>query len=95
MMKHVEISFKSSFYEDGFGFACMKMAYSIGVTGKMDYGAESDVTIQAEGDESKLAEFLQWIETNVKDPAHLIVNNTLKYSGKYNEFDIYLNAIRP
>ena len=93
MMTHTEISFTSKNYEDGFGFACMKAAYSFGITGRMDYCSESDVKISAEGEQDKIVEFIQWIEANVKDHDKILYNSPMKCTRKFKEFDIYCHSL--
>ena len=92
-MTRVEIRFKRKSYEDGFGFSCMKAAYLFGITGRLDYSPENGVRILAEGDQGMMSEFVKWIETNVNDSHNLFFNNSLNYSGKYKEFDIYRHTV--
>lgn len=92
MMMHTEIIFKRKSYEDGFGFACMKAAYLFGITGRMDYGTESGVRIEAEGEEGRITEFIKWIENNGKNSDNILYTNSLEYDGKYKEFDIFRHS---
>lgn len=91
-MMHAEIYFIRINTEDGFGFACMKAAYVSGVTGRMDYGNGSQVKIVAEGEQVKVADFIQWIKTNVLESSHLRYDTTMNYSGRYDEFNIYFDS---
>lgn len=87
MMIHTDIRFTRQRANDGFGFACMRAAYQFGITGRMDYNHE--VIIQAEGEESKILEFIEWIKVNVKEQTKIHYKNSLNYYGKYKEFDIF------
>ena len=94
MMIHEEISFSRKSCEEGFGFICMKAAYLYGVTGRMDYSPGTEVRILAEGEQSRMSEFIEWIGINLADPKTMLTHNTLNYSGKFKEFDIYLHSIQ-
>jgi acylphosphatase len=87
MLIHADIIFIKNSAEDGFAFACMKAAYFFGITGRMDYNHQ--VKIEAEGHHDKMQEFISWIKDNVKDTEQLLFNNSLIYSGKFKEFDIF------
>jgi acylphosphatase len=88
-MIHSEISFRKIILEEGFGFACMKAAYAFGIKGRMIYGIESGVMIQAEGDQKRMDDFIRWLETNANKNKGEIDCKPGEYSGKFNEFDIY------
>jgi acylphosphatase len=92
MMMHTEIIFKRKSYEDGFGFDCMKAAYLFGITGRMDYGPEVGVRIEAEGEESRITKFIKWIETNGKNSDNMLYTNSSEYDGKFKEFDIFRHS---
>jgi acylphosphatase len=94
MLIHTEIRFIKKQFEDGFGFTCMKAAYSFGITGKMEYGQDLMVVIHSEGEESGMAQFIQWLESDAKDPDEVIYAKSMDYSGKYTEFDIYFRDNR-
>jgi len=89
MMMHAVISFTRKSYEDGFGFDCMKAAYLFGITGRMDYGTESGVRIEAEGEESMITEFIKWIENNGKIYDNTLSTRSIECNAKFKEFDIY------
>lgn len=92
MMVHSEISFIRKSHEDGFGFACMKAAYFFGITGRMDYGLSSSITILAEGENEKICDFIKWIELNLNNSTKIIYDNSLINNTKYKEFDIFRNS---
>lgn len=85
-MTQSEISFIRKKTGDGFGFACMKEAYLLGITGRMEYNHE--VRIHAEGELEKIEEFLARIKKNENDNTQLRYNHSFNNSRKYKEFDI-------
>lgn len=89
MVIRSQINFFRKNYEDGFGFACMKAAYGIGIKGRMDYGLEIGVRILAEGSQDQISDYIRWIRANIKDVNHLFFQKTINFNDKYQEFDIY------
>jgi hypothetical protein len=89
MIMHAEISFAKKNHDDGFGFDCMKTAYSFGLTGRMDYGTNVGVVIQAEGEQGMIDGFVTWIKVNIKDADHICCHTSQTESKKFKEFDIF------
>jgi len=73
----------------------MKAAYNFGIRGRMDYGPETGVKIQVEGDHDQIKDFIQWIENNIKDISHFLFYTSHSCIAKYNEFDIYRHSSQP
>ena len=94
-MVHSDISFRKRKFDDGFGFTCMKAAYSLEIKGIMIYGFDSRVVIEAEGDHTKMEEFLMWLKINTKEEKEGIVCLKGVYTGKFSEFDIYRQEYMP
>ncbi|MEA5109259.1 hypothetical protein SDC9_08660 [bioreactor metagenome] len=90
-----EIRFSRVKHADGFGFNCMKTAYTLDVKGRLDCYPEGDNQIIAEADENNLNAFIAWIKDNIDDDSQLTCYNSLNYSGVYKEFDIFLHASIP
>jgi len=80
-----EIRFSRVKHADGFGFNCMKTAYTLDVKGRLDCYPEGD----------NLNAFIAWIKDNIDDDSQLTCYNSLNYSGVYKEFDIFLHASIP
>ncbi|MFH1120442.1 MAG: acylphosphatase [Bacteroidota bacterium] len=91
MMTQSEISFIRKKTGDGFGFACMKAAYLLGITGRMEYNHE--VRIHAEGEPGKIEEFIAWIKENENDNTQVRYNHSFNNSRKYKEFDIFRQTV--
>jgi acylphosphatase len=89
MINAAEIRFDKTSFDDGFGFSCMKAAYMCGVKGRMEYGPEMGVRIIVEGEEKVIAEFIRWLEDNVKDSVNLVIVYSFSPEYRYKEFDLY------
>ncbi len=89
MTLHGEVTFRRKSFDDGFGFACMKAAYQLGITGRMDYNSETGAKIIMEGDGKQLNNFLEWIKKNFTDVSELLFSATICTKQAYKEFDIY------
>jgi acylphosphatase len=74
MIQQASIRFRKKSYDDGFGFACLKAAYSFDITGRMDYCPEKGVSILAEGEPARISEFLMWLEQNITDASHQLTH---------------------
>jgi acylphosphatase len=92
MITQVEICLRNTHYELGFGFAIMKMAYRLGITGRMDYIPGMNIEIQAEGEQREIADFIQWTTDQVKNPDHIQLKKIRNCKRKFKEFDIYLHS---
>lgn len=88
MLLKADIRFERSSCADGFGFTCMRTAYSMEITGRMDYDLKG-VKIIAEGEQEKINEFIRWIQSNIRESGNLQCNTTCVEVGKFREFDIY------
>jgi len=88
MIEHSNISIPWSNISEGFAFVCMKTAYQYGITGKMNYGPAFGAGIEAEGEQTQLAEFFLWILKNVKESKKIKLQNQVLQKRKYSEFDI-------
>ena len=96
MMISSKIRFSKSNTTDGFGFNCMKTAYSLRIKGRLDYYPGGENQIIAEGEENSLQDFIAWIKNNIEDTNQFTCHNSLISSGIFKEFDIFLHtAIQP
>jgi acylphosphatase len=53
----------------------------------MDYNYE--VKIEAEGEESNILRFIEWIKENLKEQTKICFRSSINYSGEFKEFDIF------
>jgi len=87
-----DIRFRRDQYDDGFGFTCLKAAYHFGIKGRMDYSDKDGVIINAEGEPTKIREFLHWIEGNAFQINELHYTHDSLDHFRFKEFDLYRHA---
>lgn len=89
MIQHASIRFPEMTLPTGFGFACMKAAYSFRITGRMEYGNSLMVKIDAEGDPDQLSCFIDWIIRNIGSGPTPVIRLSVEKQEKYSEFDLF------
>lgn len=60
----VEILVRGMLWKTGYRFFAMQKAVELNIRGNVTYVTGNSVKIVAEGDESKLAEFIEWCKTS-------------------------------
>lgn len=89
MLVKAEIKFSRNHFDDGFGFSCMKAAYTHCIKGKMDYSALKGVHMIVEGDSVEMDEFLDWLKSDSRQVELLELHKSELNKMNFKEFDIY------
>ena len=87
-MKHKKLRIYGKVHRIGFRFSAMQKAYKIGVHGFAQNADDGSVYIEAEGEEEKLNEFIDWCKVG---PIGAKVDRILMEDGSvcnYLSFDI-------
>ncbi len=95
MTQHLEIHFIPSQLSDDFGFLCMKVAYTLKITGRMVYGNETGVFINVRGEELKLRQFITWITEINQCSDSIKIFESVAEDNDFSEFDIYKHTPDP
>jgi acylphosphatase len=90
-MRHVRLRIYGKVHRIGFRFSAMQKAYKIGVFGYVQNAGDGSVYIEAEGEEVKLDEFVDWCKVG---PQGARVEKIVVENGElcnYSSFDIREN----
>jgi hypothetical protein len=92
MTQYLEIHFMPLRLSEDFGFLCMKAAYNFKITGRMIYGNEMGVFINAIGEENKLRQFINWIIEANQSSDSIKIFESAAGENDFSEFDIYKHS---